>query len=128
MQTHTVLIIEDSLYLAESLIDMLEMHQYNTLHAQTGTEGVRQALEQKPDLILLDIRLPDITGYEVLRRIQETDWGTNEAKVMILTASESIGNIAQNINLPLTDVLFKPEWSMQDLLKKIQDKITSPTE
>jgi len=127
MQTHTVLIIEDSLYLAESLIDMLEMHQYNTLHAQTGTEGVRQALEQKPDLILLDIRLPDITGYEVLRRIQETDWGTNEAKVMILTASESIDNIAQNINLPLTDVLFKPEWSMQDLLQKIQDKITSPT-
>lgn len=121
----TVLIVEDSAYLAESLIDMLQMHNYQTVHALTGADGVAQALSLQPALILLDIRLPDINGYEVFRQIRATQWGAT-ARIMILTASESIDNIAKNINLPLEDVLFKPEWSMQRLIARIEEKINTP--
>jgi len=119
MQTPTILVIEDSTYLADSLIDMLDMHHYKSLHASTGREGVALALDKQPDLILLDIRLPDINGYEVYRQIRATDWGQT-ARVMVLTASESIDNIAKNIDLPRKYVLFKPDWSISALMEQIK--------
>jgi len=122
MQTPTVLVIEDSSYLADSLVDMLEMHNYNPLHAATGREGVALALEREPDLILLDIRLPDINGYEVYQRIRKTEWGKT-ARIMVLTASESIENIAKNIDLPNEYVLFKPDWSIQNLIQQIEKRL-----
>jgi DNA-binding response OmpR family regulator len=125
MSASTILVIEDSSYLADSLIDMLEMHNYNTLYSANGTDGVAIALEQHPDLILLDIRLPDINGYEVYRQIRATAWGAT-ANIVVLTASESIENIANNIDLPLSDVMFKPDWSMQQLADIIAKKLALP--
>ena len=122
MPAPTILVIEDSSYLADSLVDMLEMYNYTSLHSATGREGVALALKHEPDLILLDIRLPDINGYEVYRRIRETAWGQT-ARIMVLTASESIENIAKNIDLPREYVLFKPEWSVSDLLKRIEERL-----
>lgn len=119
MENKTVLVIEDSPYLAESLADMLELKGIASLVAQTGREGVELATEHHPDLILLDIRLPDIDGYEVYHRIRDTDWG-KKANVMVLTASESTENISKNIDLPKDLVLFKPEWSVKDLLDRIE--------
>jgi DNA-binding response OmpR family regulator len=122
MPNPTILVIEDSLYLADSLMDMLEMYNYHSLHASSGEEGVSLALTHKPDLILLDIRLPDINGYEVYRRIRTSDWGAN-ARIMILTASESVENIAKNIDLPTEYVLFKPDWSIQKLMQQIEKRL-----
>lgn len=125
METPTVLVIEDSSYLADSLVDMLDMHNYHSLHAATGLDGVTLALQHEPDLILLDIRLPDISGYEVYRRIRETDWGKT-ARIMVLTASESVDNIAKNIDLPSEYVMFKPDWSITQLMGKITQRLGAP--
>jgi len=122
MQSPTILVIEDSSYLADSLVDMLEMYKYRSLHAANGREGVALAIEHEPDLVLLDIRLPDINGYEVYRQIRATDWGKT-ARIMVLTASESIENIAKNIDLPREYVLFKPEWSIKNLMHQIEKRL-----
>lgn len=122
MTKKKILVIEDSPYLADSLIDMLTIKGYEALVAPGGRDGVDLAIQQHPDLILLDIRLPDIDGYEVYRRIREDDWGA-KANILILTASESIENISKNIDMPREDVLFKPDWSITDLLKKIGEKL-----
>lgn len=122
MSKKSVLVIEDSPYLAESLADMLDIRGYEALIASNGREGVIQTIERKPDLILLDIRLPDIDGYEVYRRIRQDDWGKH-ANILVLTASESTENISKNINLPLEDILFKPDWSVMDLLEKISSRL-----
>lgn len=124
MPQQKILIVEDSPYLAESLVDMLELKNYQALVAATGKEAVELALTQEPDLVLLDIRLPDFDGYEVFRRIRATAWGTT-AKIMVLTASESIDNISKNINLPVQDVLFKPDWSIPQLLEQIEKKLAA---
>lgn len=119
MAKKTVLVIEDSPYLAESLEDMLTIKGHKAIIAQSGREGVALALEKKPDLVLLDIRLPDIDGYEVYRRIREDKWGAH-ANILILTASESVDNISKNVDLPRDYVLFKPDWSVPDLLDRIE--------
>jgi len=122
MEQKRILIVEDSSYLAESLVDMLEIKDYHPLVAPTGREAVEMAITEQPDLILLDIRLPDIDGYEVFRRIRANEWGAT-AKIMVLTASESTENISKNINLESENVLFKPEWSVSDLLKRIEERL-----
>ncbi|MFT7645131.1 MAG: two-component system sensor histidine kinase/response regulator [Candidatus Paceibacteria bacterium] len=124
MSKKSVLVIEDSTYLAESLKDMLNIKDFEAIIAPNGREGVVLATEQHPDLILLDIHLPDIDGYEVYRRIRSDEWGAN-AKIMVLTASESAENISKNIDLPNDSILFKPDWSIKDLLEKIEEKVNS---
>ena len=124
MEQKTILVIEDSLYLAESLQDMIEMQGYKALVAPNGTKGIEIALSEKPDLIFLDIRLPDISGYQVFQSIRADEWGKN-AKISILTASESIEEISKNIQLPKEYVLFKPEWSIAALADYIKKRLSS---
>lgn len=124
MEKKTVLIVEDSPYLAESLIDMLEIAGHVAIVAPNGRTAVEMAAEHQPDLILLDIRLPDIDGYEVFRRIRSTEWGKT-ANILVLTASESTENISKNIDLPSENVLFKPEWSVTDLINRIEKQLSS---
>jgi DNA-binding response OmpR family regulator len=122
MQQKTVLIIEDSPELAETLHDILVMHGYNALIALSGKDGIALALEKHPDLIMLDIRLPDINGYQVFQKIREDAWGAT-ARMMILTASESIENISKNVNLPLEHILFKPDSSVSSLAARIEARL-----
>lgn len=117
-----VLIIEDDRNLAESLMDILSIGGYDAHAVTTGREGITYALSEHPDLIILDIRLPDISGYKVYQQLRSDPWGTT-ARVMILTASESIEDIAKNVDLPLEYVLFKPEVSVESLLAIIRDRV-----
>ena len=122
MQPSTVLIVEDSPELAETLHDILTMHGYNAITALNGRDAIALALEHHPDLIMLDIRLPDISGYTVFQKIREDSWGV-DAKIMILTASESIENISKNVNLPVEHILFKPNSSVASLVQRIEARL-----
>lgn len=123
MPQKTILVVEDSRDLADSLKDILEMEGYNPIIALNGGDGVTLALKHHPDLILLDIRLPDMDGYRVYQKIREdSSWGVN-AKVLILTASEAIENISKNVDLPTKYVLFKPEMSIADLVLRIKERL-----
>lgn len=123
MQKQKILVIEDSAYLAESLKDALELHGYEPLIAPNGKIGIEQAILHHPDLILLDIRLPDISGYEVFHGIRKDSWGKH-AKISILTASEGLEIISKNVDLPLEHILFKPNQSLSSLIAHIEERLT----
>ncbi len=122
MSKRSILLVEDSMYLAESIQDALEMNGYQVHVAQNGKSGIAYALKEHPDLILLDIRLPDISGYDVFNAIRKDSWG-KKAKITILTASESLDLISKNINLPMEHILFKPNQSLVNLIKHIGDRL-----
>lgn len=122
MTQKTILVVEDSHELAETIEDALVMHGHEAIVALTGKDAIHTALERHPDLILLDIRLPDISGYEVFYAIRDDAWG-NQANFLILTASESIDVIAKNINVPLENILFKPRISIAELVAKIENAL-----
>lgn len=122
MAKHSILLIEDSAYLAESVKDALEMHDYTVHVAQNGQDGIDFALENHPDLILLDIRLPDMSGYDVYNTLKKDSWG-KKAAITVLTASESLDNISKNINLPIEYVLFKPSQSLIDIIGHIKKRL-----
>ncbi len=67
----TILIVEDNDKNMKLVREILQHQGYATLEATSGAEGVRLAVEQRPDLILMDIQLPDIDGIEVLRQIRD---------------------------------------------------------
>jgi two-component system cell cycle response regulator DivK len=81
-----ILIVEDNEKNMKLVRDILQHKGYQTLEAATGEEGVRLAIEHKPDLVLMDIQLPDIDGITALRRIRE-DKSLDRIPVLAVSAS-----------------------------------------
>jgi two-component system cell cycle response regulator DivK len=69
----TVLIVEDNELNMKLFHDLLEAHGYNTIEARTGSEALTLAAEHRPDLILMDIQLPEVSGLEVTQKIKNNE-------------------------------------------------------
>jgi CheY-like chemotaxis protein len=88
--TATILVIEDNPDNIRLVDYVLRAHGYEPLLATSGAEGLRIAGETKPDLILLDIRMPHMDGYEVAARLKQMD--LEGTKIVAVTASAMVGD------------------------------------
>lgn len=122
MQPKKVLIIDDMVDLAETLKDLVTFKGYHGISATNGTEGIEVALREHPDLILLDIRMPDIDGFEVMRRLRQDPWG-KDANIVFLTASTSIDEVPADLSINPEDFLTKAQWGVENIAAKIKEKI-----
>jgi DNA-binding response OmpR family regulator len=122
MTPKKILIIEDSAELADSLEDMLILKGYNALKATTGKQGHTMAATENPDLILLDLKLPDIEGFEILRRLRASE-ATENVRVLILTASDTIDGTPVDIEIKPEDILHKPHWGIVELAERIEEEL-----
>ncbi len=107
----TLLVVEDEPDMRRYLVDILG-GEYRVLQARTGTEGLRLALDQAPDLILLDLMLPEMDGLEVCSRIRETGLGPGP-KIMLLTARVDEQAKITALNHGADDFLTKPFSSVE---------------
>ncbi len=82
----TILVVEDNANNMMLVRDVLQLKGYQVVEATTGTEGVRLALERRPDLVLMDIQLPDIDGMTALKQIR-ADEGARSIPVLAVSAS-----------------------------------------
>ena len=112
----SILVVEDEEAIREGLIDVLVYHGYAVESAATGPEGLKLAQSGKFDLILLDIMLPGIDGYEICNRIREDD---RDQPIIMLTAKTSDDEIVQGLKLGADDYVAKP-FSIQQLILRIE--------
>ncbi len=109
-----VLIIEDDATMLRGLKDNFQAHGYIVQTAQDGQAGLDQALSNPPDLIVLDIMLPRVNGYEVCRRIREQEL---DMPILMLTAKGQEEDIIRGLELGADDYVTKP-FSIRELLAR----------
>jgi two-component system response regulator RegX3 len=111
-----ILVVEDEEAIRTGLVDVLVYHGYGVDSAATGPEGLGKALSGRFDLILLDIMLPGVDGYEICNRVREQD---AEQPIIMLTARTSDEDIIHGLKLGADDYVNKP-FSIQQLLLRIE--------
>jgi two-component system response regulator RegX3 len=115
---HRVLIIEDEPGLVESIKYALEAEQIETVTAEDGRTGLEAARTQRPDLVLLDLMLPGMSGLDVCRQIR----GFSDVPIIMLTAKDSEADKVTGLELGADDYLTKP-FSMRELLARVRAQI-----
>ena len=112
----SVLIIEDDASLVVGLTSALQGEGYHTHVARTGPEGLRLALEERPELILLDLMLPGMSGLEICKRIRDAQVGS---KVIILTSRSEEDDRVFGLELGADDYVTKP-FSVRELVARVR--------
>ena len=113
-----ILIIDDEIQIRKLLQIILENNSYRTISAETGKMGILLAANQQPDLILLDIGLPDLSGHEALKELR--NW--YKKPIIILSVLNSEENIVNAIDNGADDYLVKP-FRTGELLARIRSAI-----
>lgn len=117
----TLLLIEDEAALRDNLRDILALEGYGVITANDGLAGLQQAREFKPDLIVCDIMLPAMDGYEVLAHLRGNA-ATASLPFIFLTAKGTAPDIRSGMNLGADDYLPKPV-TRADLLKAVRTRL-----
>ena len=114
-QTATILVIDDEPQIRKFLRISLASQGYKVLEAGTGTEGLAQAALNKPDLLVLDLGLPDMDGQQVLREFRE--WST--VPVLVLSVRASEGQKVEALDGGANDYVTKP-FGIQEFLARVR--------
>lgn len=122
-----ILIIEDDKFLRELIIQKLGKEGFDLAEAADGEEGVRKMKEEKPNLVLLDLILPGIDGFEVLRRAK-ADKELAPIPVVILSNLGQKDDIDKGIGLGAADYLIKAHFTPGEIVSKIKETLQGKRE
>lgn len=111
-----ILIVEDELPMRTALQDVLEAEGYRVLTAADGEAGLRRAVEEKPDLLLLDIMMPRLDGYAVCAELRRL---SNPVPILLLTAKGQVEDRVTGLDTGADDYLVKP-FSTEELLARVR--------
>jgi len=115
----TILIVEDEQNIVDILSFNLSREGYDTLEAYDGITGLQLALENNPDLILLDLMLPGMNGFDVCRKVREAGLST---PILMLTAREEETDKVLGLELGADDYITKP-YSVRELMARVKANI-----
>lgn len=116
MEKIHVLLVEDEPTLAMIIRDTLEEQGFRITTAGDGEEGLRAFFDRKPDVLVADVMMPRMDGFEMVRRIRQSDKTT---PVLFLTARSAINDVVEGFELGANDYLKKP-FGMQELIVRIK--------
>ncbi len=119
MDRKRILVVDDEIYIVHILEFTLTMEGYEVLTAADGEEALRRLEQDRPDLVVLDIMMPKVDGYEVLRRIR-ADEEFRQLPVILLSAKGRPIDRQTGLDIGADDYIVKP-FSPRRLLEKIQD-------
>jgi DNA-binding response OmpR family regulator len=116
MNSERILIVEDELPMRTALHDVLAREGYRVLTAADGESGLKRALEEKPDLVLLDIMMPRLDGFAVCAELRRL---SNPVPILMLTAKGQVEDRVQGLDVGADDYLVKP-FSTEELLARVR--------
>lgn len=117
-----ILVIDDEPHIRETLADILDLHGFRVLYASNGKEGIEVAEQCEPDLIICDIMMPEMDGYEVASYIRSIDRMAG-TPFIFLSARAAPGDFRKGMGLGADDYLTKP-FSVQDVLETINTRLS----
>ena len=117
-----ILIIEDDKFLRELIIQKLIKEGYDTAEAIDGEEGIKKVKTVKPDLVLLDLILPGIDGFEVLTRMKK-DPSLVQIPVIILSNLGQKDDVERGLKLGAVDYLIKAHFTPREIIDKIKNTL-----
>ena len=117
-----ILIIDDDLQVHRILSKMLETKGYEIFSAEEGESGLKQFKEEKPDLLLLDLMMPNISGFELCQRIREIP-SSPKPLILILSAKEAQMDRRRCLELGADDFVSKP-FHISSLVRKIEHMLS----
>lgn len=116
-----ILVIEDELEIRANLLELLTLEGYDVMGADNGVTGLMGALEQSPDLILCDVMMPELNGYDVLSALRQEP-STAIVPFIFLTALADKGDMRQGMNLGADDYITKP-FGCSDVIMAIKSRL-----
>jgi len=114
-----ILIVEDDKFLRELIVRKLKEENFNITEAIDGEEGIKKIKEEKPDLILLDLILPGIDGFEVLSKMKE-DMSLSQIPVIILSNLGQKDDVERGFKLGVVDYLIKAHFTPGEIIEKVK--------
>jgi len=117
-----ILFVEDESALQKTFGDILKQGGYEMISALNGEIGFNLAKAKKPDLILLDLVLPKMHGFEVLKKLKEEP-ETKEIPVIVLTNLEGMEDVGQAVKLGAAAYLVKAQYTIEEVMEKIKKAI-----
>jgi DNA-binding response OmpR family regulator len=117
-----VLIVEDDKFLSELISTKLDKEGFHIALAGDGETGIKKAEEFKPEIILLDIMLPGMDGFEVLEKLKSsTDAGIKNTPVIILSNFGQESKVERGLQLGAVDYLVKANFTTGEIVAKIKE-------
>lgn len=111
-----ILVIDDDEKITSMLRRGLAFEGYDVYTANNGSEGLKMMLTTDPDLVVLDIMMPEVDGFEVCRRLRE---GGSSVPILMLTAKDEVENRVKGLDLGADDYLVKP-FALEELLARVR--------
>lgn len=122
MNDKVVLIVEDERSLRKAATMALEEAGYKVIEASNGVEGLKQAEEKKPNLVLLDHLMPEMDGLTMLEKLRATDWG-KQMPVIVMTNMQDVNLINRSLVAGANDTVLKADMTLEKIVHIINERL-----
>jgi DNA-binding response OmpR family regulator len=120
----TILIIEDEEPMLNALAAKFDKAGFKVVKAQDGEEGLKKGLENRPDIMMVDIIMPKLDGISLVKkvRIEGGEWG-KEVPIIMLTNLSDSESVSEAANYSVYDFLVKTDWRLDDVVRLVKQKL-----
>jgi DNA-binding response OmpR family regulator len=119
MDKKKILIVEDDALILDTLTRRFQQEGFYVTAVPDGTKALESALEGHPDVILLDIVIPEMDGMAVLDALRKDAWGA-KVPIILLTNFSDSARVAEAVSYGVYDYLVKADWKIDGLVKKVK--------
>ena len=118
-----IIVVDDDASIREALVETLSVAGYDVISAENGVSALDKISRERPNLILLDIMMPEMNGWQVLEALKKDAWAKN-VPVIILTNLDGVENVSKAIEQEAYEYVVKGDTDLKDILAMVQRKLS----